>query len=292
MQKIVIAGAGSVGCYVGATLAAAGRDTTLLLRPQRAEHVRQQGIRVTDLDSRNTLVGADRFTLATEPSTALAAADVVLVCVKSGDTASIAAGIAKHAPRQAIILSLQNGIGNEEVMAPLIAPRQALPGVVEFNTVLDEANAAKPLVVHRATSGGLYIPEGHAALQSLLAVEGLKVTAAVDMRGIAWGKLLLNLNNAINALSGLPLAQQLAQRDWRRILAAQTIEALTVLQAAGIKPEQIGAVRPQLVPHILSRCPDPRRWRRATFPCLVEYQFRVSVKNFIQILCVLCAFVV
>ncbi len=56
------------------------------------------------------------------------------------------------------------------------------------------------------------------------------------MQGVQWGKLLLNLNNAINALSGLPLRDQLSQRAWRAILAAQIAEALQMTKAAGIAP--------------------------------------------------------
>ena len=64
------------------------------------------------------------------------------------------------------------------------------------------------------------------------------------MKGVLWGKLLLNLNNALNALAGVPLAAELADRRWRRLLAAQIGEALAVLKAAGIRPARIEGVPP------------------------------------------------
>jgi 2-dehydropantoate 2-reductase len=255
MTKIVVAGAGSIGCYVGAVLADAGRDVTLLVRPARAAHIGAHGIRASDLETRNRLVGAERMTLATDATDALKSASLVLVCVKRGDTEAMGREIAAHAPASAVVLSLQNGIGNEEVLAPLVAPRPALPGVVMFNAVLEDADGSKPLTVHRATSGGIYLPEGHEAMRALLHVDGLDVTAKSDMRAIAWGKLLLNLNNALNALSGLPLKQQLASRPWRLLLAEQITEALAALKAAGITPAQVGAVRPAVIPTVL-RLPD------------------------------------
>ena len=255
MGKIVIAGAGSVGCYVGAALADAGRNVTLLLRPKRLAHIKANGIYLTDIEGRKRLVTADRFKLDLESATALANADVVLVCVKSGDTAAIAADIAKSAPVSAVAVSLQNGIGNDDSLARFVAPRMVLPGIVMFNAVLADGDDAAPVTVHRATGGGLLIPQGHDAFRALLTVDGLEVTTRPDMRAAAWGKLLLNLNNAINALSGLPLAQQLAHRAWRRILADQTAEALAILKSAGIRPAQVGSVRPQMVPAI-SRLPD------------------------------------
>jgi 2-dehydropantoate 2-reductase len=75
------------------------------------------------------------------------------------------------------------------------------------------------------------------------------------MTGIAWGKLLLNLNNAVNALSGLTLLQELQQRDYRRVVAASMVEALDLLKSAGIEPAQIGPIPPKLLPHAIA-APD------------------------------------
>ena len=60
--------------------------------------------------------------------------------------------------------------------------------------------------------------------------------ATRDIAGVQWGKLLVNLNNAINALSGLPLREQLAQRGWRRLFADQIAEGLMAVRAEGIRP--------------------------------------------------------
>ena len=70
-----------------------------------------------------------------------------------------------------------------------------------------------------------------------------------------WGKLLVNLNNALNALSGLPLRQQLAQRGWRRLFADQMAEGLRVVRAEGIRPVSSTPVPAGLTPHLL-RLPD------------------------------------
>jgi len=69
---------------------------------------------------------------------------------------------------------------------------------------------------------------------------------------VQWAKLLLNLNNPVNALSGLPLRAQLLDRDHRRVLAALQREALAALAAAGIQPAQITALPAQRLPAVLS----------------------------------------
>jgi 2-dehydropantoate 2-reductase len=75
------------------------------------------------------------------------------------------------------------------------------------------------------------------------------------MTGVQWGKLLINLNNALNALSGLPLRDQLSQRPWRKLLADQMSEALAVIKAEGIVPVSSTPLPASLTPFIL-RLPD------------------------------------
>jgi len=69
-----------------------------------------------------------------------------------------------------------------------------------------------------------------------------------DMPGILWGKLLINLNNAVNALSGQPLLAQLRTRGYRQVVAASQREALRILRQAGIRPAKVGALPPALLP--------------------------------------------
>jgi 2-dehydropantoate 2-reductase len=127
-------------------------------------------------------------------------------------------------------------------------------GMVPFNVVQTREVDGRPRF-HRATSGKVLIGTGIAGLSSLLDVPGLAVGEQPDIKAVQWGKLLFNLNNALNALSGLPLATQLADRRWRRLLAAQIEEALAVLRASGIHPARIESVPPGLIPFIL-RLPD------------------------------------
>ncbi|HYD97860.1 MAG TPA: 2-dehydropantoate 2-reductase [Alphaproteobacteria bacterium] len=247
--RIVVAGAGSIGCYVGGRLALAGRDVTLLLRPRLAAELREHGLRLTDYEGRDERIPPDRLALATEPA-ALAGAEIVLVTVKSGATAEMAALIAAHAPPAAVVVSLQNGIGNAETLRAALPGQRVHAGMVPFNVV--QLGGGR---FHRGTEGALAV-EAASDLAPLLAVEGLPAEAEADMPALLWGKLLLNLNNALNALSGLPLARQLADRGWRRLLAAQMAEALDLLAAAGIRPRKVAKVPPRLLPHIL-RLPDP-----------------------------------
>ena len=253
--RIAIAGAGSIGCYVGGCLAHAGRDVTLLLRSALAEAIAQHSLRISDLDGSDRLLAPSALKLATDPAAAFAEADIILVTVKSGGTAAMAGLIAQHASSGATVVSLQNGVGNVDVLlARLGGMGRIVPGMVPFNVVQTHGDG-QPVRFHRATSGTIVIGSGVSGLRDALNVKGAAMAEHADMPGVLWGKLMLNLNNALNALSGVPLATQIADRRWRLILARQIAEALGVLKAAGIKPARIEGVAAGMIPRIL-RLPD------------------------------------
>ena len=249
--RIVVAGAGSIGCYVGGCLALAGRDVTLFLRPTLSSIIATQGLRISDLNGLDRSVAPTAIRLATDPSAAFAGADIILVTVKSGDTALMAGLIAEHAPSGATIVSLQNGVGNVDLLLQRLGGlARIVAGMVPFN-VVQTHGSGEAARFHRATSGTILVAGGVEGLRPALDVEGAAVKEHRDMPGVLWAKLLLNLNNALNALSGLPLATQIADRRWRRLFARQMGEALAALKAAGIAPARIEGVAPAMIPRIL-----------------------------------------
>lgn len=262
-KKIVIAGAGSIGCYAGGCLALAGRQVILLARPRIEAVLRQGGLRVSDLEGRDRLVKPDALEVTVDPATTLRQADVILVTVKSGATQEMAALIKAHARPDAVVISLQNGVDNaDRLRAGLdqqtgLEQQTVLAGMVPFN-VVQSPDGELPLRVHRASDGKVMIEDGLAGLLDVarfLNVEGLAVETHGDMKAVLWGKLLMNLNNALVALSDLPLARELADRRWRLILAGQIDEALRAMKASGIEPARIAGLRPALLPKLL-RLPD------------------------------------
>jgi 2-dehydropantoate 2-reductase len=178
-------------------------------------------------------------------------ADVVLVTVKSADTSAIAEAIAKHAPPDAVVVSLQNGVGNVALLRERLPGRRVLAGMVPFNVI-----ALGDGRFHRATSGDIVLEQDDAGTAGRLSVPGLKMRTTVDIAGVQWGKLLFNLNNALNALADLPLRQQLAQRPWRRLSADQMAEGLAAIKAEGIRPVSPTPLPASWTPRLL-RLPDP-----------------------------------
>jgi 2-dehydropantoate 2-reductase len=246
--QVVVAGAGSIGCFVGGLLAGAGRAVTLLARPRVIADIAAHGLHLTALDGVDCRVPPSAVRATEDPAT-LAQAAYVLVAVKSTDTAGMAELIARHAPQAATIVSLQNGVDNVPLLRECLPGHRVLAGMVAFNVVaLGDGH------YHRATSGEIVLEQDPAGTAARLDVPGLTVTSSSNITALQWGKLLLNLNNAINALSGLPLRDQLSQKAWREVLAEQIVEALLVTKAAGIVPVT-SPLPPPLLPFVL-RLPD------------------------------------
>ena len=248
-KPIGVAGAGSIGCFVGGMLAAAGRPVALLARPRVIGEIKASGLRLTSFEGFERNIAASQLTLS-EDASIFGNAGVVLVTVKSADTAEMAEIIAKYAPADAVIVSLQNGVGNAGVVRERLPGWRVLAGMVPFNVVAPGEGR-----FHRSTSGDIVIEQDDAGTAAQLSVPGLKMRATSDIAGVQWGKLLVNLNNALNALSGLPLRRQLEQRAWRRLVAAQMAEGLLVIKAEGITPVSSTPVPASWTPHLL-RLPD------------------------------------
>jgi 2-dehydropantoate 2-reductase len=251
---ITIAGAGSVGCYIGARLAAAGRNVTLLTRPALAADIGRHGLKCTDLDGHDIELGPERLMLSTDPAEALAGAKLILVTVKSHDTDEMAALIAKHAGTDAIAVSLQNGVCNAMVLRQHLGAGRVVDAMVPFNVVQNRPADAGPRF-HRASGGVILIEKTASGIRSVLDVPNMPVAEHEDIEAVLWGKLLVNLNNGLNALSGLPIVEQFGDRRWRALVARQLDEGLAVLNAAGIRYAPYEGV-PQRALALALRLPD------------------------------------
>ena len=249
-MKVAIAGAGSIGCFVGGLMAAAGRDVTFLGRRRIEDEMQHHGLRLTDFAGMDITIDGSCISASTRPDV-LSAADVILVCVKSGSTLEMADLIRKNAKDSAIVVSLQNGVNNAGTLRANLPGFDVRSGMVPFNVVhMGDGR------FHRGTSGTIMIESGTPDLTPLMNVRNLQVQSQSDMQSVLWGKLLVNLNNALNALSDLPLVEELAAPEWRLKLATQMSEALKVMIAEGIRPNPPSPVPAWILPYIL-RLPTP-----------------------------------
>ena len=248
-DRIAILGAGSVGCFIGGAWQAAGLPVSFIGRARIAEDIRAHGLTVSDYSGWQVHFEPGEVDYETGPER-LGEADVIALCVKSGATRDAAREIARHGRDGALIISFQNGVSNVDVLGEELGDRfEIARGMVPYNCAyLGEGR------FHKGVAGARLTAENRGRTRALAARIGESPAAlnlSDDMLGIAWGKLLINLNNAINALSGRPLLAEISERDYRRVFAAAMREGLAILARAGIRPAKVGDVGPRLMPAVI-----------------------------------------
>lgn len=255
--SIVVFGAGSIGLYVGGQLAAAGQRVCFIGRARFGDVITRSGLTLTHFSRAPLQISPDGFDYvhdAVSAHTALSTADIVLVCVKSQDSQDAAAQIAPHIGDNTLVISFQNGVRNPDILRASLGGTPVLGGVVPFNVTRTTDNTW-----HCGTEGDLIIgthddPRIEKLADAYQSVgQGCRLDP--DITAVQWGKLLVNLNNGLNTLSGGPLKAGLLQRDYRRALAAMIGEGLALLSQIGVTPRAFGKADPVKMMKIL-KLPD------------------------------------
>ena len=248
MTRIVVLGAGSIGCWLGGHLIAGGAQVTLIGRERYAAQIATHGLHLTHFE--RDPVNCEAVDFQTQAA-ALQGADIVALCVKSQDTKAAAQQILQYAPN-ALVVSFQNGIRNPEILRDVLPPEHIVPAIVPFNVT-----PAQPGAFHCGTAGDLVI-EARSALDPLvtaITAAGQGVRRSDHIIGDQWAKMIVNLNNGLNTLSGGTLREGLLQRDYRRALADCVDEALAVAKANGVSVGTFNGRAPSALVKTL-RLPD------------------------------------
>lgn len=241
-------------------------------RERLARETALHGLTLTDLHGAELHVDEPRYGIGPE---AAAGADLVLVTVKSAATADAADALAPHLKPGAVVVSFQNGLRNAAVLRERLPGAVVLSGMVAFNVVhFGEGR------FHCGTDGGLAVQD-HPALDERAAAfdrAGLALSRHTDLTGVQAAKLLVNLNNAVDAIAGLPIKAELSQRVYRRCLVLAQREALAAYRAAGIRPGTIAGVDARLLPLVLT-LPDALFTRAAAKILAIDPHARSSTAD-------------
>jgi 2-dehydropantoate 2-reductase len=241
-----------VGCFIGGAWAVAGVPVTFVGRRKLANDIDEHGLTLTDFSGWQARLGPGDVDYRCGPE-ALDEAQIIALCVKSGSTAEAADEIAKHANPGATVISFQNGVSNVDILEQGLGGRfEVARGMVPYNVAY--LGGGK---FHKGVAGDLFVArrDGTRALAEAVAGSQAALSFSNDMLALAWGKLLINLNNAINALSGRTLQDELKIRDYRRVFAAAMREGLDLLKRADIEPATVGGISPGALPRIIG-APD------------------------------------
>ena len=252
-MRIVVAGAGAVGGYIGARLARAGADVVLFARGPHLEAMQTRGLRVTsaegDFEVRPQVTG-DLATIGT--------ADVVFLGVKAHGLTALAPTLAPLLGPDTVVVSTQNGIpwwyfqnyGGEldglrlervdpgGVIAAAIEPRRVIGSLAYFAT-----DVAEPGVIHHTEGNRISFgePDGSKsararAIAEALIAAGFRCPVTARFRHEIWVKLLGNVAfNPISALTGGTLEELVRHADTAKVVREIMTETEAVAGKLGIE---------------------------------------------------------
>ncbi len=250
-MKVLVTGTGALGGYYGGLLARAGHQVTFLVRSARIEHLRRDGLHVESAASGNFSVPG----VFSDDPRSVGAVDLVLFCVKSFDTAEMAAAIRPCVGSQTAVLSIQNGVENEDTLGEILGPEHILGGAARIEATLTEDGAVKQLSpFHRVDFGewsGAPDERCHTLLQGLREA-GIDAHLAEDARVEVWRKFIFLASIAgLTAATGCTIGQVVALRETRAILERALTEIHQLARAEGVGlPDDIVATTMETVGNI------------------------------------------
>jgi len=233
-MKIAVIGAGAMGSLFGGRLAQAGYEVLLYdIYREHVQAVNANGLAIEDAATGKTELCRPRAT--SEPSD-LRGAELLIVFVKSAATEEAARQFAPLAGKQAVALTLQNGLGNERILRAAGGPERTAAGVTSQG-----ATFLGPGKVRHAGRGPTHVGMSDRQNDRLApAVEalnkaGFETHVEPNVDNLIWSKLIINVGiNALTALTGLPNGRLLDFAETRARMAALVDEAVAVAKARGI----------------------------------------------------------
>jgi 2-dehydropantoate 2-reductase len=241
-MKFLVVGPGAMGCLFAARLKKAGYDVTLLdYIKERAEHINTQGIMVQGV------TGEYHVNVPTVAGGIPTPPDFVLICVKSYKTREASQAIKPWLHPESVVATLQNGLGNLEILAELFGKQRVFGGVTS-----EGATLLGPGKIRHAGQGETFLgprePKNGPTEKIVYAFNqaGFKAEPVDNVENLIWGKLIINVGiNALTAITRLKNGRLPELSGTRLIMEEAVKEAVDVAEAKDIQlpyPDPLGRV--------------------------------------------------
>lgn len=234
-MKICILGAGALGCAIGGVLSEAGNEVWLINRnAAQVEAMNSRGLVLRD-------AGTDRTVAVRAATTAQSAGvvELVVVLVKSFDTRQAMEAAQSLIGPATVVLSLQNGLGHEDILAEIVGRERVLAGKTYAGGT--QIGLGHVLVgtrgkdTHIGELDGTVSERVHRIAQVFNAA-GLDTTVSDNIMGTIWDKLLINVaTGALTGITRLTYGEMYQQPDLEACGVVAVAEAMAVAEASGIR---------------------------------------------------------
>ncbi len=227
---LLVAGTGALACLFATRLVEAGNEVTMLGSwPEGLAALKRRGVRLLEMDGR-----VKHFPVnVIDGSTNNGVYSTILVLVKSWQTEVKARQLEPRLSPQGIALTLQNGLGNYEILQDKLGSQRAAMGVTTVAARLLEPGYAQFTGVGKVSLGAHFQIE---PLAEMLQVAGFVVEIVADLESLLWGKLVINAAiNPLTALLRIRNGDLLNRPVARRLLAEVVTEAAAVAAGSGVQ---------------------------------------------------------
>lgn len=232
-MKVAVMGAGAVGGYFGGLLAKGGAEVIFIARCKHLEALRAKGLMVKSFKGDFSLPAK-----ATDDPKEVGQVDLILFCVKSYDTETAIRQALPMVGEETVVLSLQNGVDNEEKLAAIVGEGKVLGGVAYIGSRVPEPGVILHEMGGRIVFGELQggLSERVLKLKSFFDQRGLEASASPDIKKALWAKLAWNAPfNAINALVGGPVKAIVENPSTLELARRTTEEVMAIATGLGIE---------------------------------------------------------
>ena len=257
-MRYLIFGSGGVGSFYGALLARCGKEVVFLGRGDHLKAMKEKGLKVESFKHGNFFVKEGEKVLFTDRTEGLGKFDVVLFCVKSYDTEKGAPLLKELLKEDGVVISLQNGIENEEILAEYVGKERVLGATAFIGVYVKEPG----VIVHEA-AGLLEIGElsGEVSdrvnkIVNELKSCGIEARVSKDINYTLWKKLVWNVAfNPYSVITKGTVGELLDFEGTREVLRRLMEECFKVAEAYGVK------LKPSLIERYLKSSPDLKGYK-------------------------------
>ena len=234
-MRIAMMGAGGIGGYFGGRMAAAGVDVTFVARGRHLDAIRAHGLKIDSRDMGDALVSPAQ---ATADPADVGIVDYVILGVKLWDTEAAGRAILPMVGPETTVLSLQNGVDGDDILAPVVGPEKLISGVAFIASSIGAPGVIRHLgTMQRVVIGepGGRVSGRVTALRDALRAGGVTADVSDDIQRTIWEKFVFLVGlSSTTTLMGTTVGPIRDNPESREFLRNVMRETVAVGRAAGI----------------------------------------------------------
>jgi len=237
-MRIVVVGPGTMGCLFAGLLVESGQDDVWLVdkNQSRAIELKKNGLTIEGIGRIRAITGIQVTSCPDE----IEYADLILICVKSYDTLEATNSIAHIVGDNTVILTLQNGLTNVEIISSILGKDKILAGITSHGaTMLDVGHVRHAgvgdTVIGKPTKSEIITDQKVKQIAEIFTSAGFQTKVSHNIWSFIWGKLIINSAiNPITAITKLKNGELLEHEETRKLLRMTVKESAYVASASSV----------------------------------------------------------